>query len=42
VVEGHSNQYVQQIGDGGPQSVGPDFDTILEMDIRPNSTQKIA
>ena len=28
--------------DGGPQQIGPSSDTILEMGLRPNSTQKLA
>jgi hypothetical protein len=33
---------VQQIGDGGPQPIGLGFDTMLEMGIGLNSTQKLA
>jgi hypothetical protein len=29
-VGGHPSQHVQQMGDGGPQSIGPGFDTMLE------------
>jgi hypothetical protein len=42
VAGGHLSQHVQQIGDGGPQSIGLGFDTMLEMGIGLNSTQKLA
>jgi hypothetical protein len=30
------------MGDGGPQPIGPVSDTMLEMSLGPNSTQKLA
>jgi hypothetical protein len=33
---------VQQMGDGEPQPIGYGFDTMLEMGLEPNSTQKLA
>jgi hypothetical protein len=42
VAGGHPDQHVQQMGDGGPQPIGPGSDTMLEMGLGPNSTQKLA
>jgi hypothetical protein len=42
VAGGHPSQHVQQMGDGGPQPIGPSSDTMLEMGLGPYSTQKLA
>ena len=42
VAGGHSSQNVQQMGDGGPQLIGSGSDTMLEIGIGLNSTQKLA
>jgi hypothetical protein len=42
VVRGHPSQHVQQMGDGGSQLIELGSDTMLEMGIEPNSTQKLA
>jgi hypothetical protein len=33
VAGGHPSQHVQQMGDGGPQPIGPGSDTMLEMGL---------
>jgi hypothetical protein len=42
VAGGHSSQHVQQMGDGGPQSIRPGSDTMFGNGFGPNSTQKLA
>jgi hypothetical protein len=37
----HLSQHVQQMGVSGPQPIGYDFDTMLEMSLESNSTQKL-
>jgi hypothetical protein len=37
-----TSQHMQQMGDGGPQQIGPGFDTKLEIGLGPNLTQKLA
>ena len=34
----HPSQHVQQMGDGGPQLIGPGSNTMLKMGLGPNST----
>ena len=42
VAGGHPSQHVQQMGNSGPQPIGLGYETILEMSLGPNSTQKLA
>jgi hypothetical protein len=41
VTGGHPSQHVQQMEDSGPQPIRSGSDTMLEMGLGPNSTQKL-